>query len=296
MEKYKSNPQDTLENNIYRGCLNEEFIKLSGDMNAPFFAYQVGVTNPDKNYFIHREVCSQIILEFVVSGEGFVEVDGKREVVSEGDVYLILPQNKHSYGADKDNPYKKIWINFTSPLFLNIIYTFALNEKFVYHAGERILPEFEKLLEVAQTHFTSDNVQLELSKIVYSILADISSIKDDSVLPSNAFTRRVYSVLNGNIYGKPKIKELAQKLCVSEAYLIRQFKSVYGITPYKFLLNKKIETAKKLLLFTQKNITEIAQELGFDNEHYFSDIFKQKTGLSPSLYRKQTINAPPHEE
>lgn len=295
MEKYKLNPQDTLENNIYRGCLNEEFIRLSGDANAPFYAYQVGVTNPDKNYFIHREVCSQIILEFVVSGEGFVEVDGKRERVTEGDVYLLLPQNKHSYGADKDNPYKKIWINFISQPFLNIIYAFALNERSVYHIGERILPEFEKLLEVAQNHITCDNVQIELSKIVYSILADLTSFKDDTLSPSNAFTRRVYSVLNGNVYGKPKIKELAQKLCVSEAYLIRQFKSVYGITPYKFLLNKKIETAKKLLVFTDKNIMEIAQELGFDNEHYFSDIFKQKTGLSPSSYRKQTINAPPEE-
>lgn len=289
MEKYYENPHDTLEKNIFRGCLNEEFVRPEGTNGDPFFATRLGITHPDKDYFISRTVCSQIVLEYVVSGSGFVECNGKRESVCKGDVYLLLPENKHSYGADRHDPYEKIWINISSDLFLSYIYAYSLNEQTVYHVGESILPEFEQLLTTAQTQITNENVQIELSKIVFSIIASLVPAKNNAISPSNAFTKRVHDVLSGQVYGKPTIKELAKKLCVSESYLIRQFKSVYGVTPYKFLLNKKIETAKKLLTFTNKNITKIAEELGFDNEHYFSDIFKQKTGHSPSAYRKNNL-------
>ena len=285
MQKYKQNPRDTLDKNFFTGCLNEEFVMLPGSLGAPFFANQVGITHPDKDYFISRKVFAAITLEYVVSGEGFVEVDGKHEPVTQGDIYLLLPGKSHSYGASKTNPYEKIWINFVSDIFLNAITAFSLNNQTVYHAGENFKPLFYKLLEISQNETVDDNVQNELSKVVYSILADLNTVKN-SMLPGDAFTRRVYEVLSRNTYGKPKIKELASTLCVSEAHLIKQFKQAYGVTPYHFLLDKKIETAKTLLSYTDKNVRQVAQELGFDNEHYFSDIFKQKTGYTPTAYRR----------
>ena len=128
MERYKQNPQDTLNRNTYKGTQNEEFVKFFADYSAPFSALQVGITYPDENYFISRKNTSAFVLEYVVSGKGFVEVEGKRESLSAGDVYLLQPGKDHCYGADKDNPYKKIWINFNSKMFVNVVESFGLDK------------------------------------------------------------------------------------------------------------------------------------------------------------------------
>lgn len=287
MEKYKVLPQDTLGLNTYKGVNNEEFIRFHGDYNAPFYAMQMGVTYPDENYFISRKSSSAYVLEYIVSGEGFVETEKGRETVSKGDVYLLPPGQRHSYGTSKENPYKKIWLNFSSKMFDQIISTLAL-DKIVYRGYKNAENAFNQILETAQkTYLDFSSVHAELSKIVFTILTDLSSLKNEPV-PGTDFTRRVYTVLSGDAYNNIRIKDLAEKLCVSEAHLIKQFKQTYGVTPYKFLLNRKIDIAKNLLKNSDLSISQIAVLLDFNDEHYFSHLFSQKTGLTPTAFRKMS--------
>ena len=60
------------------------------------------------------------------------------------------------------------------------------------------------------------------------------------------------------------------------------------ITPYEYHLKNKIDRAMLLLETSDLSIKEIAFSLGFSDEHYFSDIFKRKTGIKPTHYRKST--------
>ena len=62
------------------------------------------------------------------------------------------------------------------------------------------------------------------------------------------------------------------------------FKRAYGITPYDYILTRKIETAKLLLKNSSLSVKEIAYRLNFADEHYFSNIFLQKTGVRPKKY------------
>ena len=77
---------------------------------------------------------------------------------------------------------------------------------------------------------------------------------------------------------------------ISRAHLIRVFKQNKGITPYQFLLNEKIKIAKALLSTTEMSIKSISDKLCFADEHYFSHLFKQKTGLSPLKYKATKKN------
>ena len=63
------------------------------------------------------------------------------------------------------------------------------------------------------------------------------------------------------------------------------------MTPYKYILNGKTETAKMMLLNTNMPIKEIAYELSFADEHYFSNMFKKLTGTSPKKYRETEKNS-----
>ena len=72
----------------------------------------------------------------------------------------------------------------------------------------------------------------------------------------------------------------------SESQTIRIFKRAYGVTPYAYLLEKKLDLAGQLLRDTNLSVREIAEKLSFADEYYFSNVFKKKTGVSPSVYRR----------
>jgi AraC-like DNA-binding protein len=68
----------------------------------------------------------------------------------------------------------------------------------------------------------------------------------------------------------------------------RDFQTIYKTTPGRWLIEKKLALAKKLLLQTSDSITSVAFESGFENAAHFCRLFKQKTGITPMAFRKQT--------
>jgi AraC-like DNA-binding protein len=92
--------------------------------------------------------------------------------------------------------------------------------------------------------------------------------------------------LNTKITEKFHIDELCSHISRSESQTIRLFKQAYGVTPYTYVLNKKLELGKSLLNSTNLSVKEIASKLAFADEYYFSNLFKSKVGITPSAYRK----------
>jgi AraC-like DNA-binding protein len=62
------------------------------------------------------------------------------------------------------------------------------------------------------------------------------------------------------------------------------------VTPYAYVLGKKLELAKKLLDNTNLTVKQISEKLCFSDEYYFSSLFKNKIGVSPSVYRKKALS------
>ena len=92
----------------------------------PVIIENIGVTHHNPKYRISRTNNDMFIFEYILSGSGFVEVNGKTFKVSANDVYIIEPGQEHSYYSDPKNPFKKIWINFYSDIFLEIFQSFGL--------------------------------------------------------------------------------------------------------------------------------------------------------------------------
>ncbi len=75
---------------------------------------------------------------------------------------------------------------------------------------------------------------------------------------------------------------------MSKYYFLRKFKELFGITPKKYFLTKKIDRAKVMLCQT-KSVTETAFSLGFSSSAYFSQVFKIETGISPREFMNRTL-------
>ena len=90
--------------------------------------------------------------------------------------------------------------------------------------------------------------------------------------------------------GLPSTKYLADKVNLSANYLGDLLKKETGKNTKEHINDYVIHKAKNILLNTEASVSEIAYDLGFNYPHYFSRMFKQKTGLTPLKYRDQNLN------
>lgn len=90
--------------------------------------------------------------------------------------------------------------------------------------------------------------------------------------------------------GTPSPEYFAQKVNYSSTYLSDLLKKETGKSTKDHIDHHIIELAKTELAQSNKNINEIAYDLGFNYPHYFSRLFKKKTGDSPNVYRSQFMN------
>lgn len=84
----------------------------------------------------------------------------------------------------------------------------------------------------------------------------------------------------------PSLTELASKVAINEFKLKNGFRFLFGISPYKYHVQLKMEKAKQLLLDTNKSIVEIAYMLGYQYDNNFSIEFKKHFGYQPGYFRK----------
>ena len=86
---------------------------------------------------------------------------------------------------------------------------------------------------------------------------------------------------------KITIKHICKSLGCSKSALLSAFKEEYGTTINNYLCDVRINEAVRLLKNTALSISEIAEETGFYDQSYFSKVFSQKMGVTPSSYRKE---------
>lgn len=286
MQQYNEKRIDPKKNIMYGSTDHEEFVFFTYDENKkrPIRVEVIGVTHRDENYFIERKHADYFVLEYVRSGKGYINCEGKEYKVEKDCVYLLQPGMGHKYGADKKDPYEKIWINFFSGIFADIFAAYG-------HSGKVVFPNsgcekyFEQLLVVAEENSDNEQVYLKVSEILFKIILELAKNEEHKNKVSYV-ANIVKEALDNSIYRKITVEELAKEINFSKSQMTREFKKHFGVTPYKYLLDRKIVIAKQLLISTGMRVQEISEALGFVDAYYFSDIFKTKTGLSPLGYRK----------
>ena len=82
------------------------------------------------------------------------------------------------------------------------------------------------------------------------------------------------------------LDELAERLEVSKAHLIRAFTEKTGVSPGKYITRVRVEYAKLLLRGEDASVAYVAEASGFANANYFAKVFRKETGMTPSEYLK----------
>lgn len=118
------------------------------------------------------------------------------------------------------------------------------------------------------------------SQSPYMVFNGQKSHTDNIVLQAQEF-------IENNASHKLSVEKLAKELAVSRRSFDRRFIKATGNTPIEYFQRVKIESAKKQLEISRKNIQEVMYEAGYSDLKAFRDVFKKVTGLSPMDYRRK---------
>lgn len=244
-----------------------------------------GIVYPDKDYHFDK-VLDGYLFEYIINGKGYIESNGNSVTVGEGDSIICAYSKRFKYGSDKKTPYTKIWFTATGS-FIDILFDKFCNinkANFIVNKANTF-PLIEKVISLLEN--AEENAQ-ELTHIILDFILLISGLNkqpQNNYLTPNSTAYLIKSVIDSNLQQNINLRKIADYLNISEHTAISRFRAEYGISPSKYILNERIATACELLENTKKSVTEIALQLKFCEQSYFSTVFKNTVGITPKEYR-----------
>lgn len=145
-------------------------------------------------------------------------------------------------------------------------------------------------------------VHLQIGHLMQGLLMDIELKEPVDHSRTGAGTglrhRRMISKVVRQIYQNPShtisVAELAVVNGLSVEHFVRVFREIVGMPPKQFILRTRIDQAESLLRHSEMTVGQVAESLGYNNIFFFSKQFKDKTGLTPTAYRRRKVLATRH--
>lgn len=175
----------------------------------------------------------------------------------------------------------------------------------IYIQSKTTCHDFKKISDILKILTTlSTKRQLtcavQASICLSTIIADISQLTIDEIITNSEFRpthvipnklKKAMNYIFQHYSEQISLNDLSTYCGVSKQQLIRYFKQSLGMTPITYINEYKVTRAKELLVnYPTLLIAEIASELGFDNQYYFTKLFTKHAGESPSAYRYRVKN------
>lgn len=236
-------------------------------------------------YYLNRDSYDSFLLMYIQKGSFTLEYEKKTIPVSAGNFVLIDCYKPHSYYSQVGC--ESIWCHFDGPT-ARAYYTNIITHLGNYFTLTDQRPILSKLTAIYDTFHTGKVVKEALiSKYLTDILTSFlleSPLNTRSCNYTNT-AEEIISYINEHFAEDISVDQLAQIAGLSQFHFIRIFKKETGFTPYEYIINTRLNTAKYLLKNSQLPIKNICYNTGFSCESVFCTAFKKNLGITPAKYR-----------
>jgi AraC family transcriptional regulator len=161
---------------------------------------------------------------------------------------------------------------------------FRVRDPHIFHIGLSLLQELDDARLGSKAYVDLLAAQLAMHLLRRHSVNDGFARSYKGGIPRYKL-RRVIDYIRDDLSADLKIAEIAQQVNMSPSHFTRQFKLATGLAPHQYIMQKRIEAAKKLLSETEIPIAQIALEIGFESQSRFTTLFRQLTGTTPRAYR-----------
>lgn len=275
--------------------MNPEFehIKLE-NKNGSLKLFQINEAYFKDDWHFH----TRMELTYIIKGTGMRYVGDHSEIFKDGDLVLLgknIPHKWDSFRNYGSSGVEAIMIQFPEEIckcysefqVLGPMLQKSLKGIVFRHPSMRLLQLLHQL--------TTKDSALQLIKFL-EILVLLKEEEMDT-LSSTAFNsqnlqkvesriNKVKTFIDTSIYKIIRVSEMAEYMQMSDSYFCRWFKKNLEHTPVQYINELKVELVCRELVMTDKNISEIAYDMGFENISHFNRVFRGIKNVSPREFRK----------
>lgn len=228
----------------------------------------------------HRHTFYSIV--WFTKGSGTYVIDFEEYEIHPDRIFFVTPKQIHNWDYSDDSEGYVLIIDqiLGKELIIDNHYTYIDLEK---SDGRFLKSVIENLLSAYNKGY---DIKTDI-QYIYNLLYRFAKPENAALINNNRVFEQLRQYIFSNLSQDTTIETCSAKLNKSPEELLQVCKTITGKTFKQYILDIKITEAKRLLLFSGKNINEISLSLGFEDSSYFTRIFKKKTLYSPSDFRKK---------
>ncbi|MCO6449490.1 MAG: AraC family transcriptional regulator [Caldilineales bacterium] len=257
---------------------------------ANFFVTNTGFFTKVRGHHTVRKTFDENIVIYCLDGRGWYEAAGQRWQVGRGQALFVQQDVPHAYGSDSSDPWSIQWAHFRGAQASEYLQLLGIRpDKPIATIGihTSITFLFQEALEMMRSGYSVHHL-VKTAAVVQQILSQIALL-DAYTPPPGSTALNVEAVINfmlANIHRRCSLDDFAAEAMLSRSYFSRQFREKTGYAPVDYFIRLKVQRACELLETTLMPVGEVALTLGYDDQYYFSRIFKKIVGAHPTAYRR----------
>jgi AraC-like DNA-binding protein len=220
--------------------------------------------------------------------DGSAVIDGKngRVQLEPGFIYLIPGQYNFLY--DCPVSMQLLWVHFQLEFLPGLDVFQRFTPKPFYPANHTEIEDFKYL--ISQLNTASPKAFMEGRVILLCLLQKFMPDDWNTIQPDPENVERLKPALEllNSRYNRPfDLKKTAKAVNMHPAYMSELFRRTFGASPSRYVMDLRMRRAQTLLLTTDRRISDIAAECGFDDPLYFSRAFRKRCRFSPREFRQR---------
>jgi AraC-like DNA-binding protein len=263
---------------------------MQSNLFSDLTVFQAGFFKKAHGHSVERNNLDEGILIYCIAGKGKFLHNGDSWTVLPGDLVYCYPKTHHIYKSDEMDPWTIYWMHVSGPRMAHYrkLIGFTPATPIVKLGIHIDIIELFRSLYSLYTSINSDTRRAAIYACAQHILASMAMAQR----PSNASPQweqeiqSIISFMEKSVDRKMRLDDFSDYLGLSRYHFSRRFRSITGMPPMKYFAHLKIKKACFLLQSTSLKVKAISQDLGFENEYYFSRCFKICVGCSPQNYCK----------
>jgi len=235
---------------------------------------------------------SQFILIYCVEGSGEIKIGDVQHLLPADHFFIIPAGVSHTYHSDEHNPWSIYWIHFSgarAKLFARLACQCIPIERGKTSRINDRIDLFSEIFRNLDRGFSIETLEY-LNLLLNHLLASFTHLSQFQLVNQAGENDPIAQSINymlENLTKKLKLGEIATETGLSASHYSRLFLNRTGHSPIDYFIQLKIQRACRLLDNSGWMIADVSRETGFEDQFYFSRVFRKVMAMSPANYRKR---------
>lgn len=231
---------------------------------------------------------------YITKGSGNFQIEDKRFPISENNLIIVNPHTEHTEFSSKESPLEYISLSIEGMIF-DFGKPYKDQNYALYNSDsikERINPILQSLILEAEEEGMKHEIacqnlaELFIIQVMRMQNLNLQPSSDTKMSKECGVAKRY---IDSNYMENITLDLLAELTHMNKFYLVHSFTKYTGLSPINYLTQKRVQVSMEYLASTDYSIAQIASNVGFSSQSYFSQVFRKALGTTPVQYRKQQI-------